>query len=126
MDYFADLNLASQQQAAARENLYLVDFEKLAWMAHNRSWVNAEDGTHYMCGGYPAFDQHWPLSQLKAFRGSVKAYNCDDPVNAALVEAIVAGLSSVQKSGRPAGGGLPEVMICGCGWIVNLNLSVIL
>ncbi len=35
----------------------------------NRTWVNAEDRMHYMCSGYPSFEEHRPWTQIKAFRG---------------------------------------------------------
>lgn len=34
-----------------------------------RTWVNAEDHMHYMCSGYPSFEEHRPWTQIKAFRG---------------------------------------------------------
>ena len=34
-----------------------------------RTWVNAEDRMHYMCSGYPSFEEHRPWTQIKAFRG---------------------------------------------------------
>eukprot|EP00434_Breviolum_minutum_P005094 symbB.v1.2.004492.t1/scaffold250.1/size251770/3 len=95
-DFFSELNLASKQQAASTKNLHFVDFDRLAQMAHNGTWVNAEDRMHYMCSGYPSFEEHRPWTQIKAFRGSVNGYNCDDPVNGALVEAILAADEALQ------------------------------
>jgi len=93
------LNLASKAKAASTsKNLYVVDFQEVAKMAHNMTWVNGEDRTHYMCGGYPTFEAHRPWKQIKAWRGALDAYNCDDPVNGALVQAILVGLARKLRS----------------------------
>ena len=99
LDYFRELNLASKAKAASTsKNLYVVDFQEVAKMAHNMTWVNGEDRTHYMCGGYPTFEAHRPWKQIKAWRGALDAYNCDDPVNGALVQAILVGLSKLRSN----------------------------
>lgn len=98
LDHFREMNLASKAKAASTsKNLYVVDFAELAKMAHNMTWVNGEDRTHYMCGGYPTFEAHRPWKRIKAWRGALEAYNCDDPVNGALVQAILVGLSKHWK-----------------------------
>lgn len=95
--HFTKPNMAWKRQAERTKNLFFVDFDNLAVLAHNGSWRSADDHLHYMCSGYPHFLDHKPITYLKAWREAVNAYNCDDPVNAALVETILTVLSSHKK-----------------------------
>ena len=97
--YVSELNLQWERQAKLAEKLFFVDFAKVAALAQKGTWVNADDQMHYECSGYPGYDASdpKPVEELKAWRKAVKAYNCDDPVNAALVETILTVLSSQKR-----------------------------
>merc|ERR1711862_1039703 len=97
-EHFGQMNAELQKQATRVTNLHFLDLERLSMLAARGGWRNSEDKIHFMCGVRPPYDDaaKGPL-QMKGFRKVLDAYDCSDPVNLALLEAIVAVICSEQK-----------------------------
>jgi len=102
--FLRPLNEALEQRARRLRNNYFVDVAKLDRIssdAQNNSWINAEDRTHWMCSVMYPNNCSGP-NKLKGFRRVLGGYHCGDPVNLAIVEAVLSQLCSARSGGLTA------------------------